>query len=230
MARTVTADESRAEYVEAMGEPLGSLFYLLWSETVWLHQTWSQHEILFGTSHARVKILNAAAGSFFHLLQQVLWRDVLLYLCRLTDSAEIGRRENATITVLPRLISDDAVQRRVSTLITKALEKSEFARDRRNRQIAHVDLNLAMKRTANPLAAATRRDVTVAIGAVGAVLNEVSLHYRDQTLLFDPVGPATDALALLYVLRDGVELEMARQKRVRAGRPFPEDLAPQRKI
>ena len=55
---------------------------------------WAEYKELFGTSPRRIELLNSAAGLFFRILQDTLWEDALLHLCRLTDPAKMHGKEN----------------------------------------------------------------------------------------------------------------------------------------
>jgi hypothetical protein len=93
-----------------------------------------------------------------------------------------------------------------------AVKKSEFARDWRDRHIAHRDLNLALEEGARPLAPASRQGVADAIDAIVAVLGAVEEHYRKAITAYGHVSHLGDAEALLHVLTDGIA---ARDERLR---------------
>ena len=105
----------------------------------------------------------------------------------------------------------------------RAVSAAAFARDWRNRLIAHLDRNLALNEDAKALEPASREIVSVALSAIHRVLNHVS----EDRLKCTPVAEvecADGAPALLHILRAGLDAEDARMKRIRAGRPEPGDL------
>jgi hypothetical protein len=61
--------------------------------------------------------------------------------------------------------------------------------------------------------------VSQALSSIHAVLNVISETLLDSTLIEDVIAPGTGALALLYVIRDGVEADKVRTERIRSGRP-----------
>ncbi|MDE3042969.1 MAG: hypothetical protein KGJ82_20690 [Nitrospirota bacterium] len=81
----LSPEEVRTAAVRAMGSPLGELYDIISTQVTWVHLKWKEHRALFGTSQERVNFLNEAAPVFFASLQETLWDDVLLHLCRLTD-------------------------------------------------------------------------------------------------------------------------------------------------
>jgi hypothetical protein len=227
MARNLTADEVREEHLASMGQHLGPVYHALWNEVTWLHAKWHEYEELYGAKPARLDLLNRAAGLFFRIVQDALWEDTLLHLARLTDPPWSSGKENLTILRLSALVDDGALREQLDALLTEAQLKTEFARDWRNRRIAHRDLAKALGEGAKPLASASRNHVDDALRALAAVLNRVNSFYLKSELVFDVITPMTGSVALLYVLRDGLAAEERRLARFRAGRPDPDDLGPE---
>lgn len=219
MGRSLTAEETKAQYVSVMGSELGPVFYALYNELVWLHLRWRQYVTLFGTKPTRIELLNRAAGLFFRVVQDSLFEDTLLHLSRMTDKAVIRGRPNLTVQRLPALVTDQDLAAEVRSLVDDAVEKAGFARDWRNRHIAHSDLALAIQEGAKPLAAASRRAVNEAIKALDVVLNRLEEHFLYNTILFEGFSQPGDGECLLYVVRDGLEVEESRQKRLQQGQP-----------
>jgi len=222
-----TAEQVRQEYLDKLGTKLGPVFSELKDDLAWLHVKWAEYHELFGTSAARIDLLNSAAGLFFRILQDTLWEDALLHLCRLTDPAEMrGRRgrRNLTIQALPALCDDSALKAEVARLVTEATAKVSFARDWRNRRIGHRDLGVALGSTSRPLAAGSRADVSEALAAIHRVINHIHESLLNSTLADEVITPATGAEALLYVIRDGLQADEERRERIRSGKFSQADL------
>jgi hypothetical protein len=78
-------------------------------EVIWLHGRWSMYGQLFGTSEARIDVLNRVAPTFFSTLQSVLLDEVQLTLSRLSDPARSAVREDADLptgSILSRRLPD----------------------------------------------------------------------------------------------------------------------------
>jgi len=165
------------------------------------------------------------------MIQDMMWEDIILHICRLMDSPNIGKKDNLTLLSLPQMIDADA-RKEVENLLVLAEGKCAFARDWRNRHIAHRDRNLALDpKSAEPLAAASRRSVKDALESIGAVLNAVELRYTGTTVAYEHSSPSPgDAKSLLHVIRDGVEARSSKRERLISGRPLPEDLVAQADI
>ena len=219
-----TAEEAKQNYIEAMGEPLGSLFHELWQEVAWLHKNWKEYVELYGTKPSRIDLLNTAAPTFFRLVQDSLWEGTLLHLARLTDSPRSAGNPNLTIRRLPYLIDDLGVKASVSSLVADAIQATEFCRDWRNRHIAHRDLDLALETSAQPLKPASRKDVKDALTSIVNVLNQVTGHYMDSEAIYSKTSSPYGALSLIYILDDGIKAEEERQERIKRGKHEPEDI------
>jgi len=226
-----SAEEVEQEHLAVLGPTLGPLYHRLENECAWLQIAWAQYVELFGTTPERIELLNRAAGLFFRIVQDSVWDDILLRLCRLTDPPGISPKANLTVQRLPELVVDSATRASIQALVDKAQAASAFARDSRNRRIAHTDLALALEQGAEPLVPASRETVKAAISAVCAVVERIHLFYFDSALLLDHVNTEpTCALSLLYVIRDGVEVEEGRRTRLLEGNPRPEDIGPPRAV
>lgn len=222
-----TAAQAKDDNVAMMGEPIGTAYSALWQEVAWIHKKWGQYVELFGTSPERIDLLNQAAPSVFRTVQDTLWEDVLLHLARLTDPPKSMDKANLSVRHLASLVANSPIDSRVEALTHAALAASEFARDWRNRRLAHRDLALALGQSVQPLADASRASVKAALSALDEVLNSVSSHYLDTTTMFN-LGPSgDDAVSFLYLLRDGLDARKERLARVKRGEFRPSDLKPE---
>jgi hypothetical protein len=150
-----TAEEAKANYIEKMGEPLGAQFAALFQEVASLHMVRGEFAELFGEER-HVTVLNQAAPAMFHIIGHALWELTLLEIARLTDPPKTGRKKNLTIQNLPELVKPE-VRADVQKLVHAALERSDVFRDRRNRQLVHLDLDLLTDQSTKPLEAATMK-------------------------------------------------------------------------
>jgi hypothetical protein len=111
-------------------------------------------------------------------------------------------------------------------LIDDAMNKTRFCRDWRNRHIAHRDLRLILDASASPLELASRQHVRDALSAIAAVLNEVESAYMDAGTFFEGIpGEPGGALSLLYIIDDGVKVEVERKDRLTQGKWSKQDFA-----
>lgn len=230
MARYQNPDEVLAELKRTLGPDLAEVFHKLETDLVWLHMKWRQYRELYGTSQSRLDLLNESAPLFFRVVQDSVWEDTLLSVARLTDRTGDGSKRNLSICHLPDLVSDPSVRLELEASISLAIEAASFARDWRNRRIAHRDLNHALDPHATPLAAASRQRIEEALTALRNVLNTVNKRLRNTTFMFEPTGSTHSAVSLLYVVRDGLDAQRAHETAMREGRLPPEQWGPPRPV
>jgi hypothetical protein len=200
MPHTRTAEELKKEASRVLGEPLGSVFHELTNEYYWLRLKWQEFLQVFGSAD-RVEILNAAAPEYFQMLQDVLSDDILMHLTRLLDPRRVSGKNTLTFRALPGLLAENDAE--LDRLLQAALEDAAFARDWRNRRLAHRNLEVAIGHAAEPLAPATRHSIDQAISSLYEILNHLSHEWFNVHLDPEVVEAAGGAEALLYVLRDG---------------------------
>jgi hypothetical protein len=223
-----SAEDAKKSNVAKMGEPLGEVYSALWQDVAVIFVYWMDYVELFGTKSERIDLLNRVAPAFFRMLQDELWNMSLLHIARLTDAANSqGRpdRPNLTIQALPALIADAKFKDEVSELVASALKETEFCRDWRNRYIAHRDLKLALEQPTTPLKDASRAQVNSALNAIAAVLNALASHYLQSETRFDLTARHNSAVALLYLMDEGLMAKEERAKRLLEGKHLPGDLA-----
>jgi hypothetical protein len=221
MALNRTQEEVMQRRVEAMGERLGRLFDALWYDVGWLHSTWNEFLAVFASEPSCVDLLNKAAPVFFRMVQDVVFDWMVLNVARLTDRTESKGKSNLTIQWLPELVGPDETVREVTERVQEALAAAEFCRQRRNRQLAHRDLALAVgEKGVAPLEPATIAKFRAALAALSATLNAVEDHYMRSHTLFDEGGRRPGgALSLLGILHEGTEARDARMERKLRGEP-----------
>ena len=204
----MSSDELELERMRRMGPDLGRQYHALWNEVVWLHMKWQEFETLFAHSRERLELLNRVAPHYFWQQQITMWEDVLLALARITDPPRSVGKDNLTIQGLDKLLPDPALAQEVRDLIDVAVSSCGFARDWRNRRLAHNDLDLKLDQAAVPLAPANRKDVRTALDAIGHVLGRIHSSYDPKSeIAWIPLGVHGGADALITYLQRAVEAE-----------------------
>jgi hypothetical protein len=190
-----------------MPDPLRAIYDPLWQDVVWVNTKWEQFLNLYG-DQAAVALLNDTAPAFFHICQDVLWDEVLMSICRLTDPSRAGNRENLTI----RRLIDNVDE--ITYPVLKTQVEAEFlaserffepARQHRNRRIAHVDLPTRVNSHPTPLSGVNKRDVDEALMAVGRIMNAIEGHFSDSETAYGGAIMQGGSETLLYWLRQGRE-------------------------
>ena len=151
----------------------------------------------------RLKVLNLIAGPLLGLTYDVLWEYLLLRVARLTDTPTAGRnreKESLSVLWLPSLFGGNAVEdeqkAELKVLAEEARTAANFARQWRNKQVVHRDLDRA------------RDDGTRFLGgkrpAVAVPLEEATLEKMDRAL-----GAVHRALDAAFRYDGGVRIEPA---------------------
>ncbi|HWA22811.1 MAG TPA: hypothetical protein VG735_10490 [Caulobacterales bacterium] len=225
-----SSEEQKKATIAAMGEELGTLYSALWQELAIGYTYWLEYVDLFGTKSSRIDMLNQAAPMFFRMIQDELWDMTLLKLARMTDPAlSMGRRDRPNLSIqalaLPDLITDAGLKSAVAKLVDNALKATDFARDRRNRLIAHRDLRIALNTATTPLKDASRAQVKDALASLAAVLNALASHFLRSETRFDMTPRRNGAVTLLYLLDDGLRSREESQRRLESGQATKADFA-----
>ena len=231
----MSEQEVQKQHLDVLGPELGPVYNALYNDCAWLHVKWDHYVEIYGTKSERIDLLNRAAGVFFRITQDALWNDTLINLCRLTDPASTwvaGQpKQNLSLWQLPSMISDDTFGAEIKRLVELARAATTFARDWRNRRIAHRDLALAITEGAQAIATASRNDVDNALHAVSRVLERIhEFYFNSPEFRLERITETVASDAVLYVIRDGLEAEERRRKRIREREIEPEEIQPPRPI
>jgi AbiU2 len=195
-----TEQEMKQRYCDAMGAELGEVFHHLMQETAFLHLKWNEYERLFGASAEQIDLLNRAAPGFFWLVQDSWWDGLLLHISRLTD----GRNDVLTVQRRPKLVKT-AICNDVESRLAVLLKAVAFARDVRNRYIAHRNIDVALSRAARPLAAASRQSLRDAIRALDDLLHFVEHHFLGtEPTIYDHLDSPGGSTSLLDMVQRGL--------------------------
>ncbi len=179
------------EYQKKLGTEFGAIYGALWDE--WAAAQWrlTEYRELFGKAEG-VEFLNAISdGGFIGEVQHILWDDLMLRVCRLTDPPKSAGKDNLTVQRLPEFCKDPQLRTEVELRVQEAVQGSTFARSWRNRRISHADLARATTTNAEPLASASRRQIADALDAVHATLNTISVRLLDADTDNEVAGPPT---------------------------------------
>lgn len=186
----------------AMGEALATPYVALNRNLIELHIVWLQYRQLFGSSSDTIELLNKTAGLFFMVVQDQLWDSVLLGIARLTDNAKTFGKSNLTIWSLPPLIDDIDLRQKVSSLCEQARDCAAFARNHRNKRIAHSDYSYEIDRAATALDPISRAAIKEMLDALEKVLNCIRNSYLKSCMHYASFVDKTGATSLLYRLKE----------------------------
>ncbi len=225
--------EVEVDYIAKIGKEFGSDLYMVRNDFIFLKREWKVYRSLFGTNPERVNLLNEVSGQFSWLLERTLFESVVLGLCRITDPPETGQgdkiKENMTIGRLRRHIEprEDCQKLKFAEFIKKIDNAAVFARDWRNRKIAHNDYFI--RTGAKPLKDASREKIAKLVDAIETCLKWLHVEFLETELSFDvgqPDPDETDVLACLYRGLDAQKAERGQIERARKAGDYTSREAP----
>ncbi len=224
MKQTKTGIEVQELHIERMGFELGAIFNRIHNEVIYIHAKWNEFESLFGTDPIRIDLMNKIAPRFFYHYQNLLLENILLGITRITDSKKTRNkkdRERLTIHWLTSLIEvplRGEIKKDIANINTETL----FARNWRNRKIAHIEKDLALNKNHDPLPPATRDKLTKALSSLRKMMNKIQLHYFEQEFMYQE-SESLQGYHLLLKAEDGTKYEELKLKFLKTGRLTTQD-------
>ena len=185
-------NETKAKYIHKFGAELGSCFFALWNDIVWLNVKSMEFGELFGDDES-INLLNQTASQFFRILQGIMIEDIILHISRLTDPEKSCGKDNLSLLKMISLIKNDDKKQKLELYLRKAVEDSNICKNYRNKMIAHNDYELKVK---NEEIKIIKKDITGAIKSVNEFLNQFSLMYDDgcELIFLNPLYAGAEAL------------------------------------
>jgi|LakMenE18May11ns_1017448.scaffolds.fasta_scaffold9952135_1 hypothetical protein len=177
------------------------VYKALLQEVAHAHRRWKFYVQLFGRDQGAVDLLNNVAPEFFSMSQSAIFECTLLHICRITDPKDTRRKSNLSMHRLFAMLECDGISFDKSKIATLELV-TQFARDWRNRGLAHRDLSVALGKDDEKLAFASRKKVDDALNAIASCLNIVATMIGEPPTDFsyEPV----DIDGLLLTLQKGL--------------------------
>jgi hypothetical protein len=160
-------------------------------------------------------VLNTVASNFFYLLEQLLFQDAMLHLCRLTDPAQTRVKgspaETLTVHRLADVISDPTLKAAVASAADQARGKCEFARQWRDKWLAHTDLAVNQRGWASALPSVTAKHIEDAIDSLSTTLNLIEGYYSHPPVV--RIKDPFEAKSLLHYLEEGLRATEDKNRR-----------------
>lgn len=207
-------EEMKQDYIDKMGPEFAIVFHKLRNELIWLTIKWKEFEILF-TKESRVTILNKSAPTFTHMLQNVLWENIVLSISKITDPEKSGKFKSISAMLLPGYIDDLELKNQIDLSVAKLNETSKSFRLLRDKWIAHQDFNQVLNEKDEKLYWPSLQSIREFLSLCYEVMNAIQLHYLNTTTIYE-LDHLAGSLNLLYTLENGLrfdnlKLEMAKK-------------------
>ena len=195
-------------YENIMGQELSQVFWKLTNKFYNLSFLYDDCTHLFGEqSAARVDMLNKTAPAFFCRVQIVFEQELMLGICRATDPVKTGKSNNLTVLRLATLVEQSLIGKSdgIDILAKSARDASEFARDWRNKRIAHNDFELSINApSAKLLPDATLGKIDISLAALDKVLVATLSAFDCQVGSFRGTKQFGGSASLISIIDDGL--------------------------
>jgi hypothetical protein len=195
------------EFLELMSLEEASIYFTLMERIASLKTKWEHYRQLYGTSPEIIKLLNETAPKFFGLVERTLHDDMLLHICRLTDPESTGKSKNLSIRRLINFSHEANFSRQLNKEIDHCIYYSKYARDWRNKMLAHDDLARALDPLSFPIKKHSRACMQNTVNSMVDVFNMAHKEIFGSRYDFDYLVPLGDKQALLYALHDSKTLQ-----------------------
>lgn len=186
------------------------VFEALKIEILWLHESWIIYRQLFGLSEKRIKLFNKCARAFFHLIQHVIPREIIVTISKLTDPSRTGEKENLSLKQLQKLVEvpgENQLALDLRKLLDNLHNKTQAFRKWRNKKIAHFDLRTAIESSINPLPGISRQMIEEALQVIREYMNTIQIHYTGVEADYEPSMSGADGEMLIVLLKFGLGFE-----------------------
>ena len=134
----------------------------------------------------------------------MLLRDILLAVSRITDPAQTGRKHNLILERLAIHIDQSthpSLKAEIEHDLAEAKNRCSFARDSRNRLIAHNDLSTILQGQANSLPAIKKKEIEGSLQIICEIMNKVERYFEGIDTCFEVTEIDKGAGSLLACLR-----------------------------
>ena len=206
-------------FYEGFGMNAGTkeIFDKLKYEVTRCHYYWIIYRQLLGTNESRIELINKTTPSFFILSQDLFLDYITLQISRLTDPVDYGKFKNFSFYYLFELlkveIPDDFIKK-LSSILEKLQANSSLFRNRRNKFVAHRDLDSINNKSEYGIA---RQNVEDVLKIIREYLNEIDFHFFNTTTPYEEfiTDLKDDGTALLVRLAKSLAYDdLVQQKKI----------------
>lgn len=154
-------------------------------------------------------MLNKTAPEFFHIVQTVLFENIILGISRITDPIESFGKKNVTIKAIPQHIQDPILRETLSAIIEDIIDSASFCRDWRNRHITHKSYNLYIEsQDSKPLEEATRQRLRTIIDKLNEFFNIIEIHFGLSKSMYQLMRVNNGSESLMSYIEHGIKYKM----------------------
>ncbi len=187
---------------------IDEIYYLLFNQVSHLHVQWTIFRQLYVSGPETSALLKWSANGFFGVVQHTLASEILLTISRLTDTKQTGSgkhaRDNLSLDRLADRIDEQQfpdLKDEISKRLVAARHACGFAREVRNKLLAHSDLATSLRDRAAVASQTTTTNIDEALRSIAYVMNAVPGHFDNSGVACEIASMSTDGITLLNRLR-----------------------------
>ncbi len=188
---------------EEMPPEIFSLWEPLYQDVCTLHWDWLVFCQLYADKE-NVELLNKAAPGFFGGIQNILWHNVLLGICRLTDKKRVAGRETSSLEQLAERVDRNQFAELfidLESLHEQARIAAEPARYERNKRISHADLHVRLKTAVKVEQDVTFTNTEEALAGIRKFMNKIEEQFRGGRVMYEELITNDNAQNLIRRLK-----------------------------
>lgn len=174
-----------------------------------LHCDWKMFRFLFADTPSHHDLFNEVDGEFFSKVNSLFHERICMFLCRLGDPVQQGRKNyNLTLETL----SNGADEEIVDKLTLKLLEYRESIkkfRTLRNKYYSHYDRSSELK---SSKVLFSRAEVEHALLKLRDFMNTYSLHYNGNRIMYEHVITISNGEGVIGALKETSKKEKTLEK------------------
>lgn len=183
-------------------EEFTRLVKFLEKELVHTRLKWRVYRAFYDTNKERVELLNSVSGTTARIIQDALYDDVILSLCRSADPATSVGKSNNSFASLLGLLDSATFNLDLSTRIKQLQDLCQPLRNRRNWHVAHSDSQAVF--SGDEMGLVSKREVNEVIEAARSTLVFIYSEIFDMRISTEIVSDyGADEIAFLRTLYHG---------------------------
>lgn len=200
MSASYTSQQELVRLKTIIGDELGTIYYRLWNDSIWLKAKWEEFTILFIESETNVKLINKGLGRLAGILQRSLINDIILQIVRMTDASSSNGLSNISFLKIAEYMDDDKY-REIKLSILDLKDSAKTLRRMRNKILAHNDLSEYYSND-DSVGKVSISEIESCINKIIALIEQISLALlNERRILQFPIQPGS--YNLLRILENG---------------------------
>lgn len=207
----MTETEIKKNFLNCMGNELGTSFFAMYKELIWTSKKWEEYQDLFTTNSERIKIVNQSAPLFFSIIMDSLENDILLSISRLTDPLTTGKFKNASLRRALPEVSDEATREKLTSQIDSLETIVKTIREKRNKNISHIDFDHLFQIPSDSIVVVKYTEIEDALNQIQKIFNQIEQHFCKSSTVFECFPSMGGSYELLRLLDQGLQFDEAVQ-------------------